>query len=1178
MSTSQMKPRPRSIVINRAKRCNRLTVLKIILLCLLAPFQISGAQSASESAPKLSTQIQQIEDKQEKERALRFLNRVIAPAVEGLIAIIDNPATSVEKRIEAIEMLRIMEADAEMAVPSLTQVLKQKDPNLRLAAVKALTAIGPKSKSAVPELATLLKDGNENVRIVTINLLGQLGMDAKTAIPSLTEALSDPSLTVRTNAITALTAMGNEATAAISELVAVLQDESPQIRRGATIALGRMGPDAKTAVPALAENLNDPEKEIRISAATALGRIGPDAKIAVPELLRLLQSQDAQLRSFAAIALGKIGEPASAAIPELTKALNDAEKDVRLNAAVALGRVGIKARTALPKLVENLQDIKADVRLSTGSAISRIAGVLQDRASSLPHRDLVNAITQLEQAAPILEDPAQGFNEDIQAAVRRSINVLKMEKDSRPLERITDWTRSNWILTIVLCYGTITPIIWLIILGWKPLWILNINDTLQPYTDFEIPLPTGNSLKIPLRFVLFIGWFHYHPRVLDAWVEKQAGVARYAFAQKTTVRDRRVHIPIPVIIQGKTIAELSSRHLHTTFGDGRQCLLIWGEGGSGKTSIACHLAKWAISPHRTQRLAKHRMLPVLVEQELDFRLPDHKDPFREAIRGQLQALIDSAHPISDEFLERLLRLRRILVIVDHLSEMSPESRSAIRPGHPDFPANALIVTSRAEESLDRVPKTVIKPLRIEGNRLSSFLEAYLVKCQKRDLFTDAEYFDACSHLSKMVGQRNVTVLLAKLYAEQIIAIKSGVNHGCLPDNIPDLMLSYLNELNRDHKHHEPENRRIHQLSKIVAWECLKQTYRPAPAKRQAILIALKHELRIDETQASKWLNYLENRLRIVHTVGPAQDQMCFALDPLAECLAALYWVEHHGHDVAAWQQWFIQADTMPGNPDSIQGLLLAMRDCCLQRSAEMDIPEFVLNELGRRVGLSTEILRRSQVEQQLLRLHPRILDGELSGRIRAIRELAEMGSAAKSLLPVLLRAVQDDHWRIRYEVAKTIGAMGIEARSAIPALGTRLVDTDRRVACEAIASLGKIGPAAIPCLINALDSEISYVRRTAAWVLAGFEANARAAVPALMHALSDDDWQVQWVAAYALGRIGADAKPAVFDLIEACQGDYALVAKEASRALWRINGEEAEAIVTALGDRRSQTKQSTLTY
>lgn len=182
-----------------------------------------------------------------------------------------------------------------------------------------------------------------------------------------------------------------------------------------------------------------------------------------------------------------------------------------------------------------------------------------------------------------------------------------------------------------------------------------------------------------------------------------------------------------------------------------------------------------------------------------------------------------------------MSIGRVLVIVDRMSELSDATRREIRPGHPDFPANALIVTSRVKENLDNVPKTLMRPMRIEGNRLSSFLEAYLTQCNKRDIFADSEYFDTCSQLSKMVGQHNVTVLLAKLYAEQIIAHKSGITDTHLPDNIPDLMLSYLNELNRDHNPNELDNPTVHQDAKVTAWECLKYTFRPAPVKRDTLL-------------------------------------------------------------------------------------------------------------------------------------------------------------------------------------------------------------------------------------------------------------------------------------------------------------------------------------------------------
>jgi hypothetical protein len=42
-----------------------------------------------------------------------------------------------------------------------------------------------------------------------------------------------------------------------------------------------------------------------------------------------------------------------------------------------------------------------------------------------------------------------------------------------------------------------------------------------------------------------------------------------------------------------------------------------------------------------------------------------------------------------------------------------------------------------------------------------------------------------------VGDRNTTVLLAKLYAEHMISLKKAQRVENLPENVPELMLSYL---------------------------------------------------------------------------------------------------------------------------------------------------------------------------------------------------------------------------------------------------------------------------------------------------------------------------------------------------------------------------------------------------
>jgi len=132
------------------------------------------------------------------------------------------------------------------------------------------------------------------------------------------------------------------------------------------------------------------------------------------------------------------------------------------------------------------------------------------------------------------------------------------------------------------------------------------------------------------------------------------------------------------------------------------------------------------------RPSQHLMLPVLIEEELRLKkYRKEETPLLEAIQGQLQDLIDSPKPIPQELLEQLLRQRRILVIVDHFSEMSEATRKMIHPESPNFCINALVVTSRLDEKLARITKTTLHPHRIQGDRLSSFMDDYLSHRGKR---------------------------------------------------------------------------------------------------------------------------------------------------------------------------------------------------------------------------------------------------------------------------------------------------------------------------------------------------------------------------------------------------------------------------------------------------------------
>jgi hypothetical protein len=186
----------------------------------------------------------------------------------------------------------------------------------------------------------------------------------------------------------------------------------------------------------------------------------------------------------------------------------------------------------------------------------------------------------------------------------------------------------------------------------------------------------------------------------------------------------------------------------------------------------------------------------------------------------------------------------------------------------------------------------------------------------------------------------VTVLLAKLYAEQLILIQEKVSGEELPNNIPDLMILYLNEINRGVFEGKIDDSIVHRDAKIIAWECLKQNYRPTHALIADVCDAIGGDDPIGR------LRYLENRLRLIHTSQPAQDRIRYLLDPLAEYLAGLYVIETNANKEDKWKEFLTYGLDVQGAPAAIRGFLLAIRDCCVARQNDVNIPDFVIIEIN----------------------------------------------------------------------------------------------------------------------------------------------------------------------------------------------------------------------------------------
>ncbi|XZN92296.1 MAG: HEAT repeat domain-containing protein [Microcoleus sp.] len=717
------------------------------------------------------------------------------------------------------------------------------------------------------------------------------------------------------------------------------------------------------AIPALIEALRDKNLLVRQSAIEVLRQIG---RPAIPALVKVSKDSDVRVRRRAAALLKKVSSynwnslllsEAKAAVPQLIPLLKDSDADVRSSAASTLGNIGAEAKTAVPQLVSVLKDSDTNATY----ALVRIALSLQEKAKTLTSPDLNQAVSNLESALKMLEQSkperpkperrnklyfSSSYSKTDIANLRVYINVLKAEQNARLFYLIS---QNKWVAATII-YLIFFPSLWLAILRLRPLWLLRINDALKPY-EFKLPETLGGA-PVRTRDLTFFSCFLYRPRVLDAWVSAHIKTVREQFSKNKTVKSRATYIPVAFELDDKKVPELRGEDLQSIFTKKRICLLIWGEGGIGKTSIACQIADRAMAADKSKRLCKHLMIPILIE-ELESQSLAAKHPFLEAISGQLKSISNHPTSIEPELLQHLLQQRRILVITDHFSEMAETTQKEINPNSPDFPVNALVVTSRLDSTMRNVPKTTIHPLRIEGSELSAFMEKYLDKLGKLHLFNGSQFHYVCGDLAKLLEEiriqgRSTTVLFAKLYADVLIAKMEGIKDEKLPQNIPDLMLAYLKELNRDVAENKLTNRTVYEDAQLLAWECLKLTYRPASTKIKDAINALSV---LNSQNAEQRLNYLEDKLHLLQTNLPSEENVRFVLDPVAEYLAGLHLVETYGKDESKWRDFLKDADSQNA-PEAIKGFMFAVRDCYLAKIPGAKDTDFLPQEITSRYNIT----------------------------------------------------------------------------------------------------------------------------------------------------------------------------------------------------------------------------------
>ena len=330
-------------------------------------------------------------------------------------------------RIDATLVLWVVNRQANVLLPTLTQALADHASLSNWAVFLVLGSMGPKAQEVADRLQSLLTHEDRSVRINAAGTLWRVNQDASVALPILLQELADPNDLDRSGIFEILGAMGAEANAALPALHRLLTNQAVSASLRITIAgtLWDIGRETNRVLEVCTNAMTS--YSWPLNASILLGRMRTAAAPAVPTLLKVFQDTNNPWRGErgnAAMALGA----ARVSTPEIRGALLDGTREnqdpyLRVNCALALWRLDPQYAPLATRLaVERIVAMKAASQ-----------GDEQDFARWLELRDL-----DLQQSvAPLKQLIAEGTPATREEATKalQKIEAVLASKSASAAER-----------------------------------------------------------------------------------------------------------------------------------------------------------------------------------------------------------------------------------------------------------------------------------------------------------------------------------------------------------------------------------------------------------------------------------------------------------------------------------------------------------------------------------------------------------------------------------------------------------------------------------------------------------------------------------------------------------------------------------------------------------------------
>ncbi|MBS1663419.1 MAG: hypothetical protein JST68_20420 [Bacteroidetes bacterium] len=399
-------------------------------------------------------------------------------------------------------------------------------------------------------------------------------------------------------------------------------------------------------------------------------------------------------------------------------------------------------------------------------------------------------------------------------------------------------------------------------------------------------------------------------RVADAWVRRNMAIKDYYWESEETVKthEEKSYVPLPVRIQsenGEEIEKPSPANLSRLFQGDRVCIQIVGPGGIGKTTLALQMGRWVSDPVNAGYFKSHIWLPLLIQEETTDILI--------TIRNKIQSIAGKAP--DEAFVRHLLKRRRIIVIIDALSERSSAMQDHVRSIYGTLPVNALLISTRARIKMGIPGMLHLYPRPIDSENVYQFLNRALLKSGK-PLFADeiirAEIFRKVLTVFDIEGRKiPVSPIIISLLTRKILqlGLEDGVDAATLlpaiPASIPDVFTDYLIRVNPKTGTNLISDETMLLFAGLVAECSVGENYIPSDADLNNLVFPrIQQALGMGREEIQRVVDRLVANGILQKPVYANTVFVRFDLDPLAECLSAIVKARSSGKDGMKWVQLY----------------------------------------------------------------------------------------------------------------------------------------------------------------------------------------------------------------------------------------------------------------------------------